>query len=600
MSNLQLKDEVDQASLELFELVYRHFESLPRNISPEALWTLHAELANNILGIYKQLRQISEGVPPGISYEGFSSDADEDAVQMKDLVDGMVSRAQVIRSSTLSEKIGNLPPPVNNTDPNASTRALHEMIFVATDCFSELSHIHPGEHGSIFIFREELKDWLITTVEPFRMAFHCTDGSRTQYGVYKAMLVPGSSMIGPEFSRLSETAREIIVTHLSRSNRGSERYDTELRSLILSAKTIPCILLQCLELPRGVYQSPASRATGSLPAPNLQLRSTEYQPAQPPGLPVPAAIQIFKPGSEQASKAVLNNAGPSFHVQASSGGLVPAPYAPRPSASAQIPRSVHLQPVDDQHTKQLQTAVTNLKPPGPAVNTDKTLKPRNVSHFSGTERLLPLAPSGPASTSANGNSDRASHLLNNFFFDGRWYNVGNAKNTSRGAPTGYHDWTQENQHQSLIQFGEVQRQIVPRSMLPLQTGLSGNQVNPEYGLQVPQAMRQSNAATFAYKDAQNTALPTRTQVPYRPPGIRAQYAKQVQVQDQNMNPAWNSSARSMPVTGPGPYRGGAYQTGGLVPTRPFSNAAPTYAVPGRQGSGPLRFQGSSSYAGERM
>jgi hypothetical protein len=86
----------------------------------------------------------------------------------------------------------------------SSRRRLHEMSFESSDCFIELSKIRPANHGWLFVFREELEKWLLSTVNPFHVMYRDPDGQTTVYGVYQTVAFPEANMIGPEFAQLSE------------------------------------------------------------------------------------------------------------------------------------------------------------------------------------------------------------------------------------------------------------------------------------------------------------------------------------------------------------------------------------------------------------
>ena len=100
------------------------------------------------------------------------------------------------------------PSPFHNQDWN---RPLHEMTFVPTDCFKQLSSLNPGEHGWVFIFRDELKDWLLSAAQPFHVVYQDVAGKKTSYGAYEAVELPGCGMVGPEFIRLSDSVSSFLV-----------------------------------------------------------------------------------------------------------------------------------------------------------------------------------------------------------------------------------------------------------------------------------------------------------------------------------------------------------------------------------------------------
>lgn len=79
------------------------------------------------------------------------------------------------------------------------------MIFLPSDCFSELSNISPGCHGWIFIFRTDLKEWLLKTIDPFFMTYQNLNGQKTEFGVYEAIQFSEGNMAGPEIARLSQS-----------------------------------------------------------------------------------------------------------------------------------------------------------------------------------------------------------------------------------------------------------------------------------------------------------------------------------------------------------------------------------------------------------
>lgn len=85
------------------------------------------------------------------------------------------------------------------------------MVFSDSDCFLTLSSIQPGGHGWIIIFRDELKDWLISAVEPFHVLYEDPRGKRNYYGIYTARLLPRASMSGAEFACLNDNVRAFKI-----------------------------------------------------------------------------------------------------------------------------------------------------------------------------------------------------------------------------------------------------------------------------------------------------------------------------------------------------------------------------------------------------
>ncbi|KAG5642322.1 hypothetical protein DXG03_002997 [Asterophora parasitica] len=460
MLDQELKKALSEPTSQLFRIVFDNLESLPTDIAPEALLTRHARLNSRVLRTWQRFEEILTTAPS-------ATDPKED------MLDGMVVRTQKIRATIISERINEFPRPSKYKGADSDVN-LYEMTFVPTDRFPDLSSLRPGQHGSLFTFREELKAWLLQS-EGFRLVYESPDGQRTQHGVYKATLLPPSlNMIGPEFARLSNAVhmtRDIIVTHLSASQRGSDPYDAELRTLISSKKTLPCILLQCLEFPPGLYQSPGPRSTGSTPI-HVEQRP---QLTHPPELLVPPALFSKR---QSASKTLLN----TLKSSSSQASRSSPPYAPRPSTSAQMSRNAHSQALDDQPIKQPQTQFgETISDP---MCTDKPQKVANGTPSlsdlpGGGHDLCPQARSGPLSTlsgNVNVNGDVGSHLQTGFVYDGRWFSGGKVGHHARGAPAGSQNWIQQ-PHQNLIPFDVALHQRMPFPQpIFLQSGMSNIQV----------------------------------------------------------------------------------------------------------------------------
>ncbi|GLB35558.1 hypothetical protein LshimejAT787_0211230 [Lyophyllum shimeji] len=586
---------MEQVGEELFQLLYQHFEAMPEHATPEVIWKMMAELSNKIMGVYKLLTRIAEGVPPHVSYPGTAGNVDKDdaLIQSKRMLTSLVHRIKAVRNVAFSSACRDLPPPVKNTDPKSARRVLHEMLFVATDCFVELGLVQPGKHGRIFIFREELKDWLISAIEPFHVVYQDRNGTRTQYGVYKAMLLPGADMIGPEFVQLSDSTREIIITHISRSYRGSESYEAVYQHLVLSLKALPCILLQCVQLPPGTYQNSVAHSTNTLSnSIKIQPQSTRRPSPRPPGLPVPPVL-ILKRGSNPASASLVNNnsAQTSDDARASSGGPEAQPYADFLSL-APTSRAVPSEIIDSQHAKHCQPTGKPSKPFGPEVKVDTTSKARAPAPSSRAlvQAVTPYSGSGDRQTAVRPNT---SATATSFFFQDRWHHVGLSKNTAEGAPSAYQNWQLDNSHQNLILSAEAQPQIVPPCLepMPLQSGARTNQ---QYA---PQTNRHSNSR-FAHKNTPDSLL-TQTQLPvagalYRTPHTRRSDS---QIRDQNVNPIWYSTAGNPQVVGTyGPHQnnGGSFFTASILQsTGHHGGGAPQNVLP-------PRFHTSTSYSGSKM
>ncbi|KAF8061730.1 hypothetical protein FPV67DRAFT_294337 [Lyophyllum atratum] len=573
---------------ELFQVVYKNFKAMPVHARPNDLEIIAAEIENKIIGVYQLQMKIAY---PELSCEGTTSDLKErdKLTQARTMLDGLQNRMSQMRSDALKNMCRSLPPPIKNKNPeNATTRALHEMVFVDTDCFTELSSVQPGKHGWIFIFRDELKDWLLSALEPFQVVYQKRDKKRKQYGLYKAMVLPGVDMIGPEFARLSSRTREIIVTHRSRSNRGSGSYDAVHQNFLLSMKTLPCILLQCVELTLGANEDSGIPQTVSVQNPvDAQLQSTGLPSPGPPAPRLLPPVQILKRGSDQGLTKLLNSSAPASKAQAPSGGPRTPPRAQQPSSSVHMQNAIPLEAAKIRQTQQFPTAGLSRQTES-AVDNDQTPKARSAPQSSSyvprsaTENLVIYS----ASASHSNHTDPASTRV--VSSDG-WYNAGNNENTAGGAPAAH----QTSHHQNLIQ-----RQVVPRpEPMPLQSGARSNQSNPQYGIQ---GMQYASTSVPHKKlvTVPNSALSTRSQVlapvapiaqVYRPPQIRPHYA----MQDQNINTAWNSTDGNSQAARTHRH---APQQNAQLPGQHYFDATVMQGsqVHQWQGAFPPRFQASSS------
>ncbi|KAF9464562.1 hypothetical protein BDZ94DRAFT_1307799 [Collybia nuda] len=213
--------------------------------TPESAQALYLHSINRNMCIWGKLSNIALRAATLISTPKQET-SHEEMCQL--ILDGIVQYLRAARLIAFNERCCNMLPPCKVEFTDISRLRFHEMIFVPSDCFIELSNIRPGNHGWVFIFRNDLKEWFLKTLDPFTVTYQDVDGKNTVYGVYEAIQFPQGNMTGPEIACLSESTRHTILSQASKDVH-KDNYKIVQQALLASHLTISCFLLQCREKP---------------------------------------------------------------------------------------------------------------------------------------------------------------------------------------------------------------------------------------------------------------------------------------------------------------------------------------------------------------
>lgn len=398
------------------------------------------------------------------------------------------------------------------------------MIFEATDCFTELSIVKPGAHGIIFVFRDELMNWLLSNLEPFRVLYRDKDGQKTTYGIYKAIVLTGYDMVGPEFARLSDyvsplfphplhfltlrQTRNIVISHLSKSDRGSQTYHAQQHDILISSKTLPCVVLQCIYLPQAVGRGSQIQPSTMPPPINATRLSQDYVPSEvalwpPVQLPTGYGVRA------QALPSTTNTTIPHDYRRLSLPGPMAFYSTPVPEERRASYGSL---PSHEQHGSGSALPV----PPQPH-DPDRT--PNNQDFYRDPQQRLIQTGRSVTDALASASNHRFPHAGGSAFHvppipptiapnDG-WYNV---QNTPRSAPTAHGRQHADSRHQNQIQFGTTQIQM---AAFPQQVvhghfaAADNNYATSQYGMLNAQIASRGTAAKYAFQitDALRTPVP---------------------------------------------------------------------------------------------
>ncbi|KAG5723825.1 hypothetical protein E4T56_gene9867 [Termitomyces sp. T112] len=386
-SNNEVKETLDELADTLLVLVYEQYQVMPNDAKPEVIWTMLAEMTDKIIGVSKRLATMSDRVSPNIISEGTSNGARGEPVRAMSIIKGAQRVSRADRNAVFDNERRNLPTPRKDLSSECTARILHEMIFVDSDCFLSLSSIQPGSHGWIIVFRNELKDWLLSAVEPFHVLYEDRDRKKTYFGIYTARLLARASMNGAEIACLNDTVREIIVTAISKSELGSKPYNAMLSKLLMSLETLPCILLQCIEFLPVMYPNFMADVTQL-----AQSVPKRLAPSRPPGFHSPVSASVKQERSKPPSQPHAEPVPPSVQCQGN-------------QSSQQVSW-----PTDIEKTPKAQCSTRSM-----------SVRKRN------------------------GVSDNTPSS-----YGGRWHNIGDLNNTPRGSGGAFSGHHQSHQNNNLV------------------------------------------------------------------------------------------------------------------------------------------------------